>query len=262
MTKNLLKQVMMKEGKRDDGFDSKAFIEIIEKGYLVGREPKYAKKKSFSPSKIAYGEGKCARYWYLAFEGAVFEDNADPYAVANMSSGTMSHDRVLGTAFANSGLLIDSEFQVVNQDPPIFGYCDGLVNWEEEDFVVELKTANNDVFEYRKKADKPKLGHVEQLLLYMKILKKAKGMIVYENKNTHELLVFPIEVNGHYIKWVDGAFDWMRSVRKAWEDKTIPKKTYRSNSKVCKNCPLSKVCSEAEVGELKIEPLEELSEAV
>ena len=96
----------------------------------------------------------------------------------------------------------------------------------------------------------------------MKIMKKAKGLIVYENKNTHELLAFPIEVNDHYIKWVDGAFDWMRETRKAWEDKTIPKKPYRSNSKVCKSCPLVKVCTEAEVGELKIAPLEELSEVM
>ena len=253
---------MMKEQKKKDTIDSKSFIEIIEQGYLANREPKFAKKKTFSPSKIAYGEGKCPRYWYLAFEGGVFEDSADPYAVANMTSGTMSHERVLGTAFANSGLLIDSEFQVVNQDPPIFGYCDALVGWEEDEYVVELKTANNEVFEYRKRSEKPKNGHIEQLLIYMKIMKKAKGLVVYENKNTHELLAFPIEVNKHYIDWIENAFSWMREVRKAWQDKTIPKKPYRANSKVCKTCPLAKVCADAEVGELKISPLEELSESL
>ena len=140
MTKNLLQQVMMKEAKKRENFNAKAFIETIEKGYTAERKPKYQQKKSFSPSKIAYGEGKCPRYWYLAFEGGVFEDTADAYAVANMTSGTMAHERVLGTAFANSGILIDSEFKVVTDDPPIFGFCDGLVEWDSNEYVVELKT--------------------------------------------------------------------------------------------------------------------------
>jgi len=50
----------------------------------------------------------------------------------------------------------------------------------------------------------------------------------------------------------------MRKVRKAWEDKTIPKKTYRANSKVCKTCPLQKSCAVADKGSIKIEPLEYL----
>jgi CRISPR/Cas system-associated exonuclease Cas4 (RecB family) len=94
----------------------------------------------------------------------------------------------------------------------------------------------------------------------MKILKKAKGVLIYENKNNHELLVFPVEVSDAYRKWVDYAFDWMRKVRKAYEDKTMPTKNYRSNSKVCKTCPVKSACSKAEAGSIKIESLEELSE--
>ena len=77
--------------------------------------------------------------------------------------------------------------------------------------------------------------HLIQLLIYMKILKKAKGMLIYENKNNHELMIIPIEVNDHYIKWVDYTFEWLRQVRKAWEEKTLPKKNYRSNSKIISN---------------------------
>jgi hypothetical protein len=58
------------------------------------------------------------------------------------------------------------------------------------------------------------------------------------------------------------AFQWMRDVRKAWEDKTLPTKNYRSNSKICKNCPIKKACGEAGVGVIKIASLEELSEVM
>jgi hypothetical protein len=50
----------------------------------------------------------------------------------------------------------------------------------------------------------------------------------------------------------------MRRVRAQWESKEIPKKPYRSNSKICKSCPLQKTCADAPAGTLKIEPLEYL----
>jgi CRISPR/Cas system-associated exonuclease Cas4 (RecB family) len=261
MTKNLLKQIMIKEVESPAAIDARELVKAIEAGYLVGREPKHTQKKTFGPSTIAYGHGECPRYWYLAFEGAVFEDNSDPYAVANMSNGTLAHGRI-EEAIKNSGLSIDSEFKIFNDDPPIFGYVDNFINWKGEEVVVEVKTTNNEVFEYRKRTGKPKMGHVVQILIYMKILKKAKGVLIYENKNNHELLVIPVEVNDHYRKWIDEAFEWMRVVRKSWEVKELPTKNYRANSKVCKNCPIKKACDEAGAGVVKIASLEELSETL
>ena len=110
---------MIREVETPEQLDAKELVKIIEAGYLVGREPKHTQKKTFGPSTIAYGHGECPRYWYLAFEGAVFEDNADPYGVANMTNGTLSHGRI-ETAFKNSGISIDSEFKVFYDDPPIF----------------------------------------------------------------------------------------------------------------------------------------------
>ena len=73
MTKNLLQQIMIREVETPAQLDAKELVKIIEAGYLVGREPKHTQKKTFGPSTIAYGHGECPRYWYLAFEGAVFE---------------------------------------------------------------------------------------------------------------------------------------------------------------------------------------------
>lgn len=262
MTKNLLQSVMLKKVEETKTFlNTQDLIEKIQHGYIANRGPKYQQKKTFAPSTIAFSHGECPRYWYLAFEGGIFEDNADAYGGANMTSGTKSHERIQ-QAMQDAGILRDSEFKVVSNDPPIFGYGDVILDWAGEDLLGEIKTMPSEGFEYRKAHGKPKTGHLIQLLIYMKILKKKRAVLIYENKNNHDLLVLPVEINDHYKKWVDNAFEWMRTVRKAWESKTIPTKNYRSNSKICKTCPLSKVCADAEVGTIKIPSLEALSEAV
>jgi CRISPR/Cas system-associated exonuclease Cas4 (RecB family) len=135
-----------------------------------------------------------------------------------------------------------------------------MLDWQGEELIGEIKTMMNEGFEYRKASGKAKNGHLMQLLIYMKILKRPTGVMIYENKNNHELLLIPVDVNDHYRRWVDQAFDWMRLVRKTWEDKTLPTKNYRSNSKICKSCPIKKACESAGTGVLKIAPLEILGE--
>ena len=281
MTKNLLKQIMIKvdEPKHNDDIEyTEGLVDAIQQGYVADLKPKFTKKYSFSPSSLTYGAGECARFWYLAFDGAVFYDNADPYGVANRTSGTLSHDRIQD-AMIKADILDKNmefetdrkygkqkhpalEFTVKLDDPPIFGYGDVMLDYKGQSILGEIKTMPNDGFEYKKANRKAKGGHLMQLLMYMKILKKDKGVLIYENKNNHELLTLPVQVNDDYRKWIDYAFDWMKQVRKAWVDRSLPVKTYRANSKVCKVCPIQKACAEAEAGVIKIKPLEGLSETM
>ncbi len=239
--------------------DRDALIEKIRSGYTVKRVDKFTTKKTFAPSTIAYSHGECPRYWYLAFEGAMFKDNADAYGGANMTAGTKSHERIQ-QAMEDAGILKDSEFKITYDSPPIFGYGDVILDWAGEDLLGEIKTMPNEGFEYRKAAGKPKTGHLIQLLIYMKILNRSRAIMIYENKNNHELLIFPVELNKYYFEWVENAFEWMRTVRKAWEDKTLPTKNYRSNSKICKTCPIRDACDVAGLGEIKIKSLEPLDD--
>jgi CRISPR/Cas system-associated exonuclease Cas4 (RecB family) len=263
MAKNLLQQVMLKGeslASKKSFLDTSELIEKIQYGYIAKREPRFTQKKTFAPSTIAYGHGECPRYWYLAFEGGVFEDNADAYGGANMTNGTKSHERIQ-QAMSDAGILKESEFKITYSDPPIFGFGDVILDWGGEDLLGEIKTMPSEGFEYRKANGKPKMGHLIQLLIYMKILNKTKAVLIYENKNNHDLLVIPVEINDYKIKWVNQTFEWMRAVRKAWEDKTLPEKNYRSNSKICKNCPLKATCDVAGKGEIKILSMEPLDEA-
>jgi CRISPR/Cas system-associated exonuclease Cas4 (RecB family) len=241
--------------------NTQELIDKIQYGYIAKREPKFTTKKTFAPSTIAYSHGECPRYWYLAFEGAVFEDNADAYGGANMTSGTKSHERIQ-QAMADAGILKDAEFKVTYSDPPIFGFGDVILDWAGEDLLGEIKTMPNEGFEYRKAKGRPKVGHLVQLLIYMKILNKTRAVLIYENKNNHDLLILPVEVTpGSYaVEWVNNAFEWMRVVRKAWEEKTLPAKNYRSNSKICKTCPIRATCDSVGEGTIKIKSLEPLDE--
>lgn len=248
--------------KIDSFLDTDQLIEKIRSGYTINRVAKFAQKKTFAPSTIAFSHGECARYWYLAFDGGTFEDNADAYGGANMTAGTKSHERIQEAMGNVPDFLVDSEFKITYENPPIFGYGDVMLNWEGQELLGEIKTMPSEGFEYRKMHGKPKTGHLIQLLIYMKILKKDKAVLIYENKNNHELLILPVELNDYYARWVDQAFDWMISVRKAWTDRTLPEKNYRSNSKICKTCPLSKVCAEAGIGDIKLKSLEPIDETL
>jgi CRISPR/Cas system-associated exonuclease Cas4 (RecB family) len=260
MTKSLLQQVMVRPPvKPVDVVDPDGLVKAIQAGYVASRGTKFQTKKTFAPSTIAYSHGECARYWFLAFNGNDFEDSADAYGVANMTAGTLSHGRIQ-KAMKDAGILIEDEFKITYVDPPIFGYGDVMLNWQGEELLGEIKTMMSEAFEYRKAAGRPKAGHLIQLLIYMKILKKKKAVFIYENKNNHELLILPVEVNDYYVRWVDQAFDWMRRVRKSWEDQVLPTKNYRSNSKICKTCPVKKACDIAGDGTIKISPLEPLDE--
>lgn len=255
MAKNFLKQVLDKQP--EGPIDTRALISKIEEGYTINRKSEFKTKKSFSPSTLVYGSGACPRYWFLAFSGAEFEDDADAYAAANMQSGIDAHARIQ-KAITDAGIMVEEEKKVMISDPPIFGFADGILQWGELQPILEIKTMREESYAYRKHA-KPPNYHLMQLLIYMKILGRKLGVLLYENKNSHELHAIPVEADEEKLAWVEHAFDWMRKVRASWESGETPKKPYRSNSKVCKTCPLQKACAEAPTGNEKIEPLEYLA---
>ncbi len=282
--KNLLKEVMIKDSKKnntpgnpEDFAFIDGLIEKIQSGYLTKTKPRFSKKTNFSASGLTYGAGECPRYWYLAFDGAVFHDNSDAYGVANRTNGTLGHERIQ-EAIEASGLLDPEmvmdptprkynkqthpamEFRVSSDNPPFDGYGDVMLRIDGERVIGEIKTITNEGFEYKKNSRKPKMGHLMQLLIYMRVWNIDKGVMIYENKNNHELLTLPIVMNDHYRRWVDQAFDWMREVHEDWKKQELPQKPYRSNSKICKVCPIQKACAEAETGVIKLKPLELLED--
>lgn len=229
--------------------------EFLEDAYLKRYKAEFKKKRSFAPSKLAWNEGECPRYWYIAFNGAEFVEEGDALGQFNMESGIISHERI-GNLFKESELkVLYIEKKIENEDPPIFGYIDIGLDRAGEEVVGEIKTTRTESFIHKQSKMKPPAYHLLQILIYMKLREVENGFILYENRNTGEILVLPVSIEG-YEEYLDYLWDWMCEVRAAWENKTLPERPYRTNSKVCKRCPVRKTCWEdLDKGVVKIEKM-------
>lgn len=228
----------------EGAFDPHLFAQEMEESYLRQRRPDgFTQKKTFSPSTIGYGHGNCPRYWFYAFNGADFVETTTAQGLANMQNGSMAHDRIQKVI---AGIDRETEFEIkiTNEDPPILGYVDVIMNWNGEEVVGEIKTAKEEVYAHRQSSMKPSSNHLLQLLIYMKIRRAAQGVFIYENKNNQELCLIPIRVNDRYIKIIDELFEWLRETRAAYENETLPKRVGTKSTPMCKGCPVRNTCWE------------------
>ena len=138
---NSVKVLEKKPKSENKTIDLDITVQKIHDGYLHDRDSKYVQKKTFAPSTLAYGHGECPRYWYLAFEGGVFEETFTPQQVANMENGTLSHERIQDK-LTKSNVDLVHELEIRNQDPPIYGKADSIVNIDNQSIIVEIKTVN------------------------------------------------------------------------------------------------------------------------
>jgi CRISPR/Cas system-associated exonuclease Cas4 (RecB family) len=254
MAKNLIKTLTTKP--RDTKVDARKLRLAIGKAYLANKNKvDFRTKKTFSPSTVGYGYGKCGRYWNLAFGGAEFKDTFNAQGVAAMSAGTDAHERIQG-AMNRAGLVKELEREIKFIDPPIRGFADLIIEIDDQEVVGEIKTIKAEAFDIRKDTSTGADSHVVQLLIYMKALGLEEGFFIYENKNNHEIAVIPLAMSEENDEYVSMIFDWMREVRKAWEDGKNIKRPFKETSYECKYCPIKDDCYSRPDGRTKIEPLE------
>lgn len=262
MSRELIKGIKFKNKK---GLDAQAIAERIEQGLLAKRRPDkdWTQKKTFSPSTIAYGHGNCPRFWYLAFTGTTtWQDDVDSMGTANMDLGSLVHDQIQ-ESLDEQGLLVEAELEITIEDPPIRGYLDAIINWEDEEVVCEIKTTRQESFVFKESSGKPSVNHLIQLLIYMRATGKQRGFLLYINKNDSTMLVIPVEMNDTNVAILDGVLDWLRTTRAAYDNQTLPvrpfrnsKATGRPSNKVCRGCPVQKDCFAGEDGVVSLPLME------
>src|SRR6478752_2584642 len=133
---------------RSGAVNAKVISDLVEKGYMANvRESKVTKKETFAPSSIGYdGNGRCPRYWYMAFEGKyVFEETTDSMGMATMLNGRDAGERI-ANIIGDAGALVATEVEVKMTDPPVRGYIDALVRVGDEIVVGEIKTTRQEMF--------------------------------------------------------------------------------------------------------------------
>ena len=234
-------------------FDPQEFAEMLDNAYLnTKRGNQVTTKTSFSPSSFGYGNGTCPRYWYMAFSGAMFIDDNDAQAIANMSQGTQAHER-LQKLIASSGKLKHEELEIKNEYPPIRGFIDLVMDWDGQEVIGEIKTAKQEVWDTRQSTMTPSANHLLQLLTYMKLRNSSEGFFLYENKNTQQILIIPVNMNDRNKKIIDDLFVWLQEVYDNFKDGDLPMRNFTKSSPQCKTCPVKKECWSGEVGSVQIE---------
>lgn len=242
------------KGTKDGGvFDPQKLSKELSKAYKK-KTSGYKRKYSFSPSSVVYGNGQCARYWYLAFNGTTFDDTIDAASMAAMENGTMAHERIQDK-FRATGRVVEIEREAKYADPPIRGFIDVIIDEDGEEIIGEIKTVRSDMFQSMTDAHDPKAYHMLQLLIYMYVQDKKEGFVLYENKDNHELCIMPVIMNDRTRKIVEYAMSWMKEVRAAYENDTVPDKGYAETSYQCKGCPVRKACAAETRVDIKIENL-------
>lgn len=224
-------------------FETDKMNELLEDASdRLGRETKFTKKNSFAPSSFyPKGNGVCPRYWYYAFHGEVMEYNNTARQRANMDSGTAAGERI-ANLYEEAGILTEAEYDLRHDDPPIHGYVDLLVDWQDEEMVGEVKTTTAESWNIRRANMKAPGYQLIQLLIYMYVMKKDKGFFVIENKNTHELLVIPVKMTEKNREFMERVLDWMRTVKANSDTHKLPKRPFTPKSPNCKSCPVRKAC--------------------
>lgn len=224
--------------------EEKEIVASIKGSFSPETKVHFVTKKTFSPSKLVYAQGGCSRFWYFMFNGVESHDVYSHESQRAMASGTAAHDD-LQKKLTDSGLDIVIEQELTYGSPPIRAFADGVITTKDDKKIpLEIKTTRTEAFEYRERSFIPADYNVLQLLCYMKILGADKGFLLYEDRNSFETLIIPVYMDEKNQKLIDDTFKWMEETRAAWEEQKMPKyfTGRRSNSKICKDCPVKAHC--------------------
>jgi len=190
MAKNLISS--LRDKPKTTLLDPNKFVKMLYDAYEDERSgTDFKRKMTFSPSTIGYGHGTCARYWTIAFSGADFSESIPAQNVASMKSGTDAHERVQ-SLIEKTGMLKESEREIKSNNPPIRGFADVVMEIDGKEVIGEIKTIKEEYFIQRKNEGQPSKSHLLQLLVYMNVENSEEGFVLYENKNTNELLSIPV----------------------------------------------------------------------
>lgn len=258
MAKNLIGSLRNISGldNKKNVMTSRKFMREYNKAVIGSNEDtQFMTKKTFSPSTIGYGHGKCARYWHLAFGGAEFKKSVTVAGQSAMSNGTDSHHRIQ-KALAKTKFFKEEERPIRSTNPPILGYADIILESDGKEIVGEIKTIKSTSFDNVKLLNTGIDYHTLQILIYMKVVGTDEGFLLYENKDTHEILYLPVNMSQKNEEYVNRVFDWMTEVYTSWKNGNVAERGFNKSDYICKYCPLSDFCNnDTRPTNIKIESL-------
>jgi CRISPR/Cas system-associated exonuclease Cas4 (RecB family) len=170
-----------------------------------------------------------------------------------MQNGTYVHERLQQHLTKALGTNVEIEREINLVDPPIRGFVDAIVTQGDIQVVGEIKSAKQEIFDNISTSGKPITYHLVQLLIYMKALGLKDGFFYYENKNTQQFIIIPVQMNDSLEAYAEEIFQWMRDVRAAWDEgKLATPITPKRAAKACTYCPVKQACKDRADGDITI----------
>ena len=183
--KQLNEQVETKTRSRTSNQD-KWLLKMFED--TLGYQQNSSRVGVFYPSMLG---NECDRYLYLAFRGKLPQQDIASTTQRIFDTGSSLEDRMT-KYFEKMRILKGREISVKCDSPPISGRADFLLVHEEyTDVVLELKSINDKGF--KNLYSKPKPEHAIQLQIYLQLMDKPYGIVLYENKNDQKLKAFKVK---------------------------------------------------------------------
>ena len=183
--KQLNNQVETKTRSRTSNQD-KWLLKMFED--TLGYQQNSSRVGVFYPSMLG---NECDRYLYLAFRGKLPQQDIASTTQRIFDTGSSLEDRMT-KYFEKMRILKGREISVKCDSPPISGRADFLLVHEEyTDVVLELKSINDKGF--KNLYSKPKPEHAIQLQIYLQLMDKPYGIVLYENKNDQKLKAFKVK---------------------------------------------------------------------
>lgn len=182
---------MVKEGHKD------APMKLFELAFT--EEPRA--KGAFHPSEIAGEDKLCYRKMYYQYAKLPPDSNyvdaaqADNKLLRLFDLGSMVH-LYLQYNLWRMGLLEEAEAAVVSEEFGVSGKTDGIIVYEGERMVLEIKTITTFGFA---KLTKPYEKHINQASIYAHFKGLSKILFIYYDKNTSDMKYFIEEVNVKFV---------------------------------------------------------------
>ena len=154
----------------------------------LGYEQSSSREGVFFPSMLG---NVCDKYLYLAYRGKLPQQTIASVTQRIFDNGSALEERMT-KYFEAMGIYKDREVSTKCIDPPISGRADFILTHEEYgDIILELKSINDKGF--KNLYSKPKPEHFIQLQIYLQLLDRPYGIVLYENKNDQKLKAFKVE---------------------------------------------------------------------
>ena len=231
-------------------------IPVVEKQLIKEQLSSTRDTLHLHPSEICKKDW-CPRSSWYTIKGYEKQDESFTFQKLNIfAEGHAIHEK-WQTWLTNAGVLEQAEVPILNEEYRLMGHADGIINDKKGRAILEIKsvgagtirmedyesfksaTSENEMW---KKVRQPFPTHLRQLNLYMYCLGIHEGVFIYEWKPNQDVKEFSVRYQAELIEDILAG---CQSIIRGLESGIPPMRptlAESSTSRICKNCPYSKVC--------------------